>query len=68
MYFYSKLNIKFYEKMLHLINVHLYISIVTKLLFTFTKMFLKIETNWCLSSSFQHYFSILVALHAIMYI
>lgn len=52
--------------MLHLINVHLYISIVTRIIYSLSlKYFLKIETNWCLSSSFQHY-SILVALHAIV--
>lgn len=53
--------------MLHLINVHLYISIVTRIIYSFLlKYFLKIETNWCLSSNFQHYFSTLVPLHAII--
>lgn len=53
--------------MLHLMNVHLYISIVTRIICSLSlKYFLKIETNWCLSSSFQHYFSILVALRAIV--
>lgn len=53
--------------MLHLINVYLYISIATRIIYSFLlKYFLKIETNWCLSSNFQHYFSTLVVLCAIV--
>lgn len=51
--------------MFHLINVHLYISLVTRIIYSFlVKYFLKIETNWCLSSNFQCYFCTLVALCA----
>lgn len=47
--------------MLHFINVYLYISVATRIMYSFLlKYFLKIETNWCLSSHFQHYFSTLI--------
>lgn len=47
--------------MLHLTNVYLYISVATRIIYSFLlKYFLKIETNWCLSSNFQHHLSTLV--------
>lgn len=53
--------------MLHFINVYLYISIAVRIIYSFLlKYFLKIETNWCLSSNFQHYFPTLGELCAIV--
>lgn len=53
--------------MLHLINVYLYISIATRIIYSsLLKYFLKIESNWCLSSNFQHYLSTLMVLRAIV--
>lgn len=55
--------------MLHFTNVYLYTSIATRIIYSFLlKYFPKIETNWYLSSNFQHYLSTFVILCAIVVI